>query len=475
MPSARQASSPGRKRMPGRARRGVDTSAAVQHSLRAPRARISSLRGPPGVTNASCCVVAPRGREASADLAPADEATMTASVEMASASPSPGDGAIPTSLSASEVKKREGTEIAAAARRLCAGEDEHSVALDGGMPGSALQCILTTKEHYDAFAETGLGSTDGAELLFAWCECHRSRRATKWFTAWFAAGSLALKERGAPVDAQQTRLAELFAAQSARAEADVKAERVRLAAQLGAHTDAAEAERARLTARIAELERAPNDALLAAEQFAQTTARLQRARTEAAEILAAQTARADAAEAEKTRLTSRVAKLEFDALEHAERLIEETARANACANAAAEAEQTRLADRVAELERSLRIEKRSKRSADAHIAELSAAVAVKREKLEDATAIAAAAFARVDAAAGELDDAHICCVCLTARRQMLYQPCFHLAVCSGCNDDLVRRAGDNLSVSARRKGVAAKPLCPICRTEVESIAGPVFT
>jgi hypothetical protein len=147
--------------------------------------------------------------------------------------------------------------------------------------------------------------------------------------------------------------------------------------------------------------------------------------------------------------------------------VTQTARAEA-----AEAEQTRLTSRVAELERALRDKQRSKRGADTRIAELSGAVAVKRGR--KAIVIAFKADAKADAAASELDDAQSCRLCFAAPRQMLYQPCLHLAVCSGCNDNLVRRAADNLSVAARRKGQATKPLCPICRTEAECITGPVF-
>ena len=195
-----------------------------------------------------------------------------------------------------------------------------------------------------------------------------------------------------------------------------------------------------------------------------------------AERLTAQTARADAADAERARLADRVAELEragcrlrAQTREVTEIAVTQTARAEA-----AEAEQTRLADRVAELKRALHDKQRSKRAADMQIAELSAAVAVKRERLSEATATAAKAVAKADAAARELDDALTCRLCMAAPREMLYQPCLHLAICSGCNDDQVRLAVDKLSVAARRKGQAAKPPCPICRTKADRITGPVF-
>jgi hypothetical protein len=211
-----------------------------------------------------------------------------------------------------------------------------------------------------------------------------------------------------------------------------EAEEARLAEQYGAHARAARAERARLVDRVAKVECAARDAL------------------ETADRLAAQTARAEAAETEQTRL----AVIAEQYREHAED---------------DEAERARLTARVAELERALSDEQRSRR-----IAELSAAVAVKRARLDNATA--AKAVAKADArTASELDDAQTCLVCMAAPRQMLYQPCLHLAVCSGCNDKLVRHATDDLSVAARRRGLAAKPLCPICRAKADVITGPVFT
>ena len=141
--------------------------------------------------------------------------------------------------------------------------------------------------------------------------------------------------------------------------------------------------------------------------------------------------------------------------------------AQTTARNAAEAKPASLAGRVAELEHALRDAARSKRSADEHIAALSSEVAVKRARLDEAVAAAATATRA-------LDDAQTCRLCFAERREMLYQPCLHLAVCKGCSDDLVRHAGESLSIAARRKGAAAKPECPICRTEAESIIGPVF-
>lgn len=299
-----------------------------------------------------------------------------------------------------------------------------------------------------------------------------------------------LAAQTARADAAEAGLADQFTALTARAKA-AEAEQLRLAEQFGAHARAARAEQARLVDRVAEVERAARDPLLTADKLAAQTARAEAAETEQARLvdrvaeceraaydsleadenLAAQMARAEAAEAEQARLADRNAELErvsSGALVIAEMLAAQTARADA-----AEAEEAQLTARVAHLERALSDEQRSKRGADTRIAELSAAIGVKRQRLSEANALAAKAVAKADAAASKLDDAQTCRLCFVAPRQMLYQPCLHLAVCSGCNDKLIRRATDGLSVAARRKGVA-KPECPICRIDAERVTGPVF-
>jgi ankyrin repeat protein len=170
---------------------------------------------------------------------------------------------------------------------------------------------------------------------------------------------------------------------------------------------------------------------------------------------------------------------------------------------AAEAEKRRLCARVAELEHEARGARLGKRSAETHAAALRDVVGVKRERLESATATAAtatAAAATATAAADTataaaetataaaataaatatraedaLEDATTCRVCFSEPRQMVFLPCFHLAVCAGCSDELRSRAMEQLSVAARRRGAAAaKPPCPVCRTEATSVVGPIF-
>ncbi len=149
---------------------------------------------------------------------------------------------------------------------------------------------------------------------------------------------------------------------------------------------------------------------------------------------------------------------------------------------AAEAEQRRLGARVAELEREARGAALGKRSAETRAAALRDVVGVKRARLESttaaaatATAAAATATAAATRAVDALDDATTCRVCFSEPRQMVFLPCFHLAVCAGCSDELRSRAVEALSVAARRRGAAAaKPLCPVCRTDATSIVGPIF-
>jgi ankyrin repeat protein len=132
---------------------------------------------------------------------------------------------------------------------------------------------------------------------------------------------------------------------------------------------------------------------------------------------------------------------------------------------AAEAEAAGLRARLAELEREARDVARGKRSADAHVAALQGVVGVKREKLDEATALAAGAVADAERA----KDALTCTVCMEKPRTMTYLPCRHLALCHVCSNRRLQQATDELSIAERLKGTAAKPRCPMCNTPSDSI------
>jgi hypothetical protein len=174
------------------------------------------------------------------------------------------------------------------------------------------------------------------------------------------------------------------------------------------------------------------------------------------------------------------------------RLTEAERRAGAADTA--EAELAQLRGRVAELERATRTAERGKRSAEAHAADLGT---VKRERLQqadgavkaaqavagrataaldDAAVAVAAAEAAAERAADALDDATTCRVCLSEPRELVYAPCFHLAVCRGCHEQMVALATADLPLALRRrKGAVGKPLCPVCRAPAEKTIGRIFT
>jgi hypothetical protein len=131
--------------------------------------------------------------------------------------------------------------------------------------------------------------------------------------------------------------------------------------------------------------------------------------------------------------------------------------------------------RCAALEHGARGDALGKRSAEARADALHHIVGVKRERLEHATAAAACAQADATRAADALDDATTCRVCFSEPRQMLFLPYCHLAVCAACSAGLRALASQALPVAARSRGApAAKPACPVCRTEADSIVGPIF-
>ena len=65
------------------------------------------------------------------------------------------------------------------------------------------------------------------------------------------------------------------------------------------------------------------------------------------------------------------------------------------------------------------------------MASLRGAVQIRRERPDDATAVAARAVSAAEAAASDREDARTRRVCFAANREMAYEPCFHLAVCKG--------------------------------------------
>lgn len=145
------------------------------------------------------------------------------------------------------------------------------------------------------------------------------------------------------------------------------------------------------------------------------------------------------------------------------------------------AEKGVLAARVCELEREARAATLGKRSAEAHLAAAQRTVKVKLERVETATAAAATATAAAASAAQalqqvetELDTVTMCCICLSAPRRMLFAPCFHLAGCAECVDNMRRAKAEELTIAQRRKGAAPKLECPMCRTPTDTVMGPVF-
>ncbi len=137
---------------------------------------------------------------------------------------------------------------------------------------------------------------------------------------------------------------------------------------------------------------------------------------------------------------------------------------------AAEASLAAATARVAALERDARDAARSMRSTAVHAA---AVVGVKRERLEEATAAAASAADAATRAANDLEDAGTCRVCFDAPREMLFAPCLHIFMCQGCSEKLLEGGVEQQTVSARVKGLRAKPPCPVCRKAVQSMSGPV--
>jgi hypothetical protein len=211
---------------------------------------------------------------------------------------------------------------------------------------------------------------------------------------------------------------------------------------------------------------------------------------------------AEAAEAERARANARASRADDDdvPLPHAARA---AAGRDVLAATRAELAATRAISRELALELgraharmdALRLDasaaQRGARAADARAAMLRDAVGVKRERLEEATASAAAATADVAAAtadaaaaraaaasaASALERARECCVCMTAPRSMVLVPCCHFAVCEACCAVLAQQAHDKLSIAQHRsRGATAPPLpeCPICCQQAESVIGPVF-
>jgi len=47
----------------------------------------------------------------------------------------------------------------------------------------------------------------------------------------------------------------------------------------------------------------------------------------------------------------------------------------------------------------------------------------------------------------------LCCVCLNAKRDIVFEPCHHHVTCGACCTELLKKE---------------KPTCPICRSDIES-------